>query len=487
MTAVRPILILSSVFLLIGCSADRSLTVFGAMSLTDALTEVTQRFEEQTGIKVDCHFAGSATLQRQIEKGAPADVFISASPKQIEALQAKGLVDAGTRQDILINGLVLIAPVDTAHSVTDAQTLTQDAIKRIAIGEPDSVPAGIYAKEALINLGVWDTVHKKLVPGLDVRATLAYVESGNVDLGIVYRTDASISKKVKILYQFPDSSHTPIVYPAVLIKRSGHHSLAQAFIRFLKTPEVATIFKAYGFSAKADDETGGEPSDQRKHSQSSEVAVLILSLKAAAFSLLLILPPGLWVGWILAKSSFRGKSLLNTLVMLPLVLPPVVSGFFLLMLFSKRGLVGQLLFQLLGIEIVFSWLGVVLAISVISFPLLVRGIVTAMEGVDPRLENAARTLGAHPLKVFFTITLPLSYRGVIGGAILGFSKSLGEFGATMMLAGNIAGKTQTLSLAVFTYVQTGADARAYRLVFISTIVAFVTMWLAEKLYTQREG
>ena len=485
MTAVRPILILSSVFLLISCSADRSLTVFSAMSLTDALTEVSQRFERKTGIKVDCHFAGSSTLQRQIEKGAPADVFISASPKQIEALQAKGLVDAQTRRDILTNNLVLIAPVDTAHSLTDTQTLTQDTIKRIAIGEPNSVPAGIYAKEVLINLGVWDTVQKKLVPGLDVRATLAYVESGNVDLGIVYRTDATTSKKVKILYQFPASSHAPIVYPAVLIKGAQHHPHAREFIRFLKTSEVAAIFRAYGFSAKADDTIEGEPSDQATLWRNSEVAVLILSLKAAVFSLLLILPPGLWVGWILAKSSFRGKSFLNTLVMLPLVLPPVVSGFCLLMLFSKRGLVGQLLFRILGIEIVFSWLGVVLAVSVISFPLLVRGIVTAMEGVDPRLENAARTLGAHPLKVFFTVTLPLSYRGVIGGAILGFSKSLGEFGATMMLAGNIAGKTQTLALAVFTYVQTGEDASAYRLVFISTVVAFVTMWIAERLYIKR--
>ena len=485
MSAVRSILILGSVFLFISCSADRSLTVFSAMSLTDALTEISQRFEEQTGIKVDCHFAGSTTLQRQIEKGAPGNVFISASPKQVEALHTKGLIDAETRQDILTNKLVLIAPVDTAHSLTDAQTLTQDIIKRIAIGEPNSVPAGIYAKEALINLGIWDAVQEKLVPGLDVRATLAYVESGNVDLGIVYRTDATTSKKVKILYQFPTSSHTPIVYPAVLIKGSRHQPLAREFIRFLKTPEVATIFKAYGFSAQADDRMETESSNRRARSRSSEVAVLILSLKAAVFSLLLILPPGLWVGWILAKSSFRGKSFLNTLVMLPLVLPPVVSGFFLLMLFSKRGLVGQPLFRLLGIEIVFSWLGVVLAVSVISFPLLVRGIVTAMEGVDPRLENAARTLGARPLKVFFTVTLPLSYRGVIGGAILGFSKSLGEFGATMMIAGNIAGKTQTLSLAVFTYVQTGADARAYRLVFISTVVAFVAMWIAERLYIKR--
>lgn len=214
----------------------------------------------------------------------------------------------------------------------------------------------------------------------------------------------------------------------------------------------------------------------------TEVAALALSIKTASFSLILILPPGLLIGWVLAKLSFRGKSLLNTIVMLPVVLPPVVSGYFLLILFSKRGPIGRILLQLFGLEIVFSWLAVVLAISVISFPLLVRGIATAMEGVNPQLESAARTLGANPLKVFFTVTLPLSYRGIIGGAILGFSRSLGEFGATMMVAGNIQGKTQTLPLAIFNFVQTGKDAGVYRLVLLSTVIAFVTLWIAERLY-----
>ena len=217
----------------------------------------------------------------------------------------------------------------------------------------------------------------------------------------------------------------------------------------------------------------------------AEVSALVLSIKAASLSLLLILPPGLFIGWILAKLSFPGKSLLNTVVMLPMVLPPVVSGFFLLILFSKSGLIGGLLFRLFGLEIVFSWLAVVLAISVLSFPLLVRAIVTAMEGVNPQLENAARTLGASPLKVFFTLTLPLSYRGIIGGAILGFSRSLGEFGATMMVAGNIPGKTQTLPLAIYNFVQVGQDLSAYRLVFLSTVIAFATLWLAERLYIKR--
>ena len=217
----------------------------------------------------------------------------------------------------------------------------------------------------------------------------------------------------------------------------------------------------------------------------AEVSALVLSIKAASLSLLFILPPGLLIGWILAKLSFPGKSLLNTVVMLPMVLPPVVSGFFLLILFSKSGLIGGLLFRLFGLEIVFSWLAVVLAISVLSFPLLVRAIVTAMEGVNPQLEDAARTLGASPLKVFFTLTLPLSYRGIIGGTILGFSRSLGEFGATMMVAGNIPGKTQTLPLAIYNFVHVGQDLSAYRLVFLSTAIAFATLWLAERLYIKR--
>ena len=154
-----------------------------------------------------------------------------------------------------------------------------------------------------------------------------------------------------------------------------------------------------------------------------EVAALVISVKTALFSLLCILPVGVGVGWLLAKTAFRGKSLLNTLVMLPLVLPPVVSGYLLLMLFSRQGPIGAILYRLFGLEIVFSWLAVVLAISVISFPLMVRSIVIAMEGINPLLEGAARTLGAERFKVFFSVTLPLSYRGIIGGAILAFARS----------------------------------------------------------------
>lgn len=217
-----------------------------------------------------------------------------------------------------------------------------------------------------------------------------------------------------------------------------------------------------------------------------EIAALILSIKVALLSLIVMFPPGLLVGWLLAKRDFAGKSLLNTLVMLPLVLPPVVSGYLLLILLSKHGTIGGFLFNVFNLELVFSPFAVVIAVSIISFPLLVRGIITGMESVPSELENTARTLGASPFKVFWTITLPLASRGIIGGTILGFSKSLGEFGATIMVAGNIPGKTQTMALAIFNAVNLGEDASVYRLVLISTIVAFIAIWLTERITLKQD-
>lgn len=213
----------------------------------------------------------------------------------------------------------------------------------------------------------------------------------------------------------------------------------------------------------------------------AEVTALFLSIEVALSSLIVMFPPGLLVGWLLAKRDFPGKTFLNTLVMLPLVLPPIVSGYLLLILLGKNGPIGSLLFNIFNVEIIFTQFAVVLAVSVISFPLLVRGIMTGIAAVPSELEDAARTLGASPIKVFWTITVPMAYRGIISGGILGFSKSLGEFGATMMVAGQIHGKTQTIALAIFQSVQQGDDITAYRLVLISTILAFVAIWLTERI------
>ncbi|MFQ5796956.1 MAG: molybdate ABC transporter permease subunit [Candidatus Bipolaricaulia bacterium] len=212
-----------------------------------------------------------------------------------------------------------------------------------------------------------------------------------------------------------------------------------------------------------------------------------LSFKVASVSVAGLLVPGIALSWILAKTRIRGKTALDTLATLPLVLPPVVTGYVLLVLFSRRGPFGSLLYRLFGWEIAFTWPAAALASAVIAFPLFVRAVQVAMEGIDPKLEQAARTLGNGPWYVFFTVTLPLSARGVIAGAILAFSRSLGEFGATIMVAGNIPGRTQTIPLAIFNAVQIGQEGSAVRLILVVTILAFLTLYLTQWLLARGEA
>jgi molybdate transport system permease protein len=210
----------------------------------------------------------------------------------------------------------------------------------------------------------------------------------------------------------------------------------------------------------------------------AEWQIVRFTLGVSALATAMILPPGLLLAWLLARRRFPGKSILETVATLPLVMPPVATGLLLLQLVGRRGPLGPLL-EDLGLDVVFTWRGVVLAMAVMSFPLLVRGARTAFEEVDPRLEQMARTLGAGASRVFFTVTLPLAARGILGGTLLAFARSLGEFGATIVLAGNIPGRTSTLSLAIYQLIQLGKDGEAQRLLGISAIIAFAAVWLHE--------
>jgi molybdate transport system permease protein len=215
---------------------------------------------------------------------------------------------------------------------------------------------------------------------------------------------------------------------------------------------------------------------------SAEIAALLLSAKVAVCCTLAICIPGVAVAWLLAKKSFFGKSLLDSLVHLPLVLPPVVPGFLLLLLLGNQGLVGKWLQQTFGISIAFTWIGAVVAAAVMAFPLMVRSARLAISQVDSGLEAAAQSLGAHPLRVFFSITLPLAMPGIVTGLVLAFSRSLGEFGATITFVGNIAGETRTLPLAIYTYTQIpGGDIAAIRLVVLSMLIALGAMMLSDIL------
>jgi len=208
--------------------------------------------------------------------------------------------------------------------------------------------------------------------------------------------------------------------------------------------------------------------------------VTFFSLAIALSSTLTILPFGIAVSWLLARREWRFKSFIETTVLLPLVMPPVATGLILLKFFGRRSLVGQWLYDW-GIEILFNWKGVLAAMAVMSFPLLVRSVRTSFAEVNPRLEQIAATLGASNLKIFFTITIPLAWRGIVAGSLLAFSRALGEFGATIMVAGNIPGRTQTLSLAIFSFVQSGKDEEAFGLLLITVVLAFLAVGFSERL------
>ena len=209
--------------------------------------------------------------------------------------------------------------------------------------------------------------------------------------------------------------------------------------------------------------------------------VTSFSLAMAAVATLVMLPPGVGLAWVLARRSFPGQHVVETLVSLPLVLPPVATGLILLRLLGRRGPLGHVL-DAAGIEIIFTWRAVVVAMAVMGLPLLVRAARSGFEQVDRRYEQIAETLGASAARVFFTISLPLARRGVLAGAALGFSRALGEFGATIMIAGALP-STRTLSVAIYSYTQTGQDAAAGALIVAAATIAFAAVFVSNRLST----
>lgn len=228
-------------------NAETKVTVFAAASLTNAMTDISKAYEKTQSVKVQTSFSASSELAKQIDKGAPADIFISADSKWMNYLQNKKRIDVNTRVNLLSNRLVIIAPKGKTFKVqTDKSFNFGKAFNgKLCTGETESVPAGIYAKQSLINLNWWDSVKSRIVGTIDVRAALVFVERGECDVGIVYETDARVSKKIEIIATLPDESHEPIVYPLVMVKSAKLQ--ASGFYEYLKSTNAKAIFIKYGF------------------------------------------------------------------------------------------------------------------------------------------------------------------------------------------------------------------------------------------------
>lgn len=225
--------------------------VFATASLTDALKEIAADYEKETGDKIIFNFAASSTLELQIKAGAPADLFFSADEAKMDDLEKQGLIAKETRKDLLSNSLVIVVPVDSTVTLTSPTQLADPKIQKIALGQPQSVPAGIYAKEYLQKVGLWAQLESRIIPTESVRAALAAVETGNVDAGIVYKTDALISKKVKVAYEVPIAEGPAITYPVALVQGSKHAAAAKLFLDYLAGASSLKVFAKYGFITKS--------------------------------------------------------------------------------------------------------------------------------------------------------------------------------------------------------------------------------------------
>jgi len=253
-------ILLVSIALLAGCGGTKEqppaaaaqpveINVSAAASMKDALAEVQKLYlAKKPNVTLVFNLAASGALQKQIEQGAPADLFISAAAKQMDELEAKNLIKKESRKNLVENSLVIIVPKDSTLNLSKYEDLTQASVKKVSIGETETVPAGQYAQEVLKKLNLWDTVKEKAVMAKDVRTVLTYVETGNVDAGIVYGTDAAISEKVKTVATAPSGSHKPIVYPVAILSGAKQPQAAEEFLAFLNGAEAKAVFEKYGFT-----------------------------------------------------------------------------------------------------------------------------------------------------------------------------------------------------------------------------------------------
>ena len=321
------------------------------------------------------------------------------------------------------------------------------------------------AQRLLKAKGQWQELRGQLLSGNDAAATVAYILSGHAEAGIIYETDLKRSDALVPVHTFRDFNSGVWAVPV-------HGANGSAFVRFLSSEAGQHHLRTHGFNPASNMPL--EPSIAESHEEPI-ADVILLSLKVGLLSVIIILPFGIFFGWLLARREFPGKSLLNAVIHVPLVLPPVVTGYLLLWSFGRDGALG-------GLGLAFTWAGAALASAIVAFPLFVRAVRLGFEAVDPKLEQAAMTLGASRSRVFFRISLPLCLGAIISGSLLAFGRALGEFGATITFAGSIIGETETLPLAIYAALQSPSGHETVAtLALISTLLAFGTLILGEWL------
>jgi molybdate transport system permease protein len=360
--------------------------------------------------------------------------------------------------------------------------LVAAALERLGLAG-ENVPAGRYGQAALESTGVWEAVRDRVVRAGTVRGALEWVARGEVDAGVVYRTDALAEPRVRVSFTFPRDSHPAITYPAAVIRGARDPEAAGRFLEFCRTPEAQKIFQADGFQMPGSPTAG--PELPRPVPPPDPWPAVRLSLLVALGATLAGFVPAVWLGWILARKDFVGKSVVATVALIPLVLPPVVTGFLLLSLLGSRTPLGAWL-EAMGVDIPFTLLGATVAALTVGLPLYVVSIRNAFQVVDPSYEEVSWTLGRRPWPTFVRVTFPLALPGIAAGAVLAFARALGEFGATVVLAGNVEGSTRTIALAVYTLLESPQGREAIWVLVGASVLLSLLALLGYEALSRRQ-
>ena len=463
------------------------LLVLAAASLTDVLPTIAAEWSTARGIDVRFSFDATSRLAHQAVSSSRVDVFVAADDQWMEWLQQEGAVDAGRGRVIAGNELVIAVsrPRPPATPLLNGpEDLAQ--LDRIALAG-ENVPAGRYGREALFALGLWTALNDRIVRGSSVRTVLEWVARGEVPAGIVYRTDARVHDAVEVAFAFPPTAHAPIRYWAAPLAGTSNAATASDFVEFLSSARAAATFRMAGF-APAPSTQDVTPRGARAADVVPDPSVgsaIRLSLLVALLATLAGVVPAVGLGWLLARHDFRGKTVLSTAIMAPLVMPPVVTGFLLLSVFGTQGPVGRSLASM-GLSIPFSLLGAAIAAFVVGLPLFVLSVRGAFAAVDPLYEQLSWTLGVRPRNTFFRVSIPLALPGIAAGAILAFARALGEFGATVVLAGNVEGSTRTIALAVYTLLESPSGRDATWLLVSASVALSLLALLGYETLSRRQ-
>jgi len=438
-------------------SSSASLLVLAASSLADVLPDFNAGWTDRGHADLRFSFDATSRLAPQAVAGARADVFVAADESWMRWLETRGVVEVGSSRIVAGNELVVVVPRG-ATMPSDEVGLVN--FERIGLGG-ENVPAGRYARAALVSAGVWARLEGRVVSGGSVRSVLEWVARGEVSAGVVYRSDAIAEPAVEVAFAFDPELHDPIRYWAAPLTTAADPMAARAFVDFMAEPSGSEIFLGDGFSSL----TVANPvqllpaGSVPVTSLPSIGSAIRLSLLVAFLATLVGLAPAIGLGWVLARHDFRGKAILSTAVLAPLVVPPVVTGFLLLTLLGSQSPLGRLLTSI-GLPVPFTLLGATVAAFVVGLPLYVISVRGAFEAVDPLYEELSWTLGVPPRRTFLRVSLPLAVPGIVAGAVLAFARALGEFGATVVLAGNVEGSTRTIALAVYTLLESPSGREA---------------------------